>query len=97
LERVTREKLAEELKTPETWASALRFTGTDPNEPGADYEGMKKFFEGGQYNLVAETEWYIEKAFQDADQILSALRQNPTEWLISGVGKGPAVSLHCAV
>jgi hypothetical protein len=27
----------------------------------------------------------------------SALRQNPTEWLINRVGNGPGVSLHCAV
>ena len=41
----------------------------DPDTPGAEYEGMKRFFESGEWNITAETDWYMQRAFQDADGV----------------------------
>jgi hypothetical protein len=75
LDRSTREKLDEELQSRETWIAALRKAGMDPDAPGADYEGMKRFFESGEYNLVAETEWYVDRALHAVDDVLPLLRE----------------------
>src|SRR5260370_21986042 len=47
LDRVARQKLAEELQSRDTWLAALKKAGMDPDASGADYEGMKRFFESG--------------------------------------------------
>jgi hypothetical protein len=75
LDRLAREKLAEELRTRETWIAGLKEAGMDPDAPGADYEGMKRFFESGEFNITAETDWYIQRAFKDAEGIFPLLRE----------------------
>lgn len=90
LDRITRERLSEGLRTPETWLTALKEAGTDPDAPGADYEGMKKFFESGEWNLVAETDWYMQRAFTDADGVHGCLRNR--FWRISFTDKGRLIA-----
>lgn len=75
LDRIARQKLAEELQSRDTWLAALKKAGTDPDAPGADYEGMKRFFESGEFNITAETDWYVQRAFKDADGIIASLRE----------------------
>ncbi len=75
LDRIARQKLAEELQTRDTWLSALKKAGIDPDVPGADYQGMKRFFESGEFNISAETDWYVQRAFRDADGIVALLRE----------------------
>ena len=70
LDRITRERLAKELQSRETWLAALKEAGVDPDAPGAGYEGMKRFFESGEWNITAETDWYMQRAFKDADGVL---------------------------
>jgi Protein of unknown function (DUF4238) len=75
LERITREKLIEELRTPETWRAGLIEAGIDPDAPGAEYEGVKRFLESGEYSIVAETDWYLQRAFAGIDGIIESLRR----------------------
>jgi hypothetical protein len=75
LDRIARQKLAEELQSRDTWLAALKKAGMDPDAPGADYEGMKRFFESGEFNITAETDWYVQRAFKDADGIIASLRE----------------------
>ena len=75
LERFTRERMTEELRTPETWRSGLIEAGMDPDAPGADYENMKRFFESGEYSITAETDWYLQRAFSDIDGLVETLRR----------------------
>jgi hypothetical protein len=75
LERITRERMTQELRTPQTWHAALMEAGMDPDAPGADYEGMKRFFESGEYSISAETDWYLQKAFSGVDGIVECLRR----------------------
>ena len=73
-DRITRERMAEALLTPETWRATLIQAGIDPEEPGADYESMKEFFESGEYSISAETAWYLQRAFAGVDKVLEGLR-----------------------
>jgi hypothetical protein len=75
LDRIARQKVAEELQTRDTWFTALKEAGMNPDAPGADYENMKKFFESGAFNITAETDWYMQRAFKDADGVLDLLRK----------------------
>lgn len=75
LDSIARRKLAEELQSRDTWLAALKKTGTDPDTPGADYGGMKRFFESGEFNITAETDWYMQRAFNDADGVVPLLRE----------------------
>lgn len=75
LDRVVRDKLGEELQSRDTWLVSLKKAGMDPDSPGADYESMKRFFESGEFNITAETDWYMQRAFKDADGIVGLLRQ----------------------
>jgi hypothetical protein len=53
LDRITRESLAKKLESPETWLAALKEAGMDPCAPGAEHEGMKRFFESGEWDITA--------------------------------------------
>jgi hypothetical protein len=75
LERITRERMTEELRTPETWRAGLIEAGIDPDAPGADYEGMRRFFESGEYSITAETDWYLQRAFSDIGSLVETLRR----------------------
>ena len=75
MDRIARQKLAEELQTSDTWLAALKKAGMDPDAPGADYEGMKRFFESGEFNISAETGWYVQRAFENVDGIVALLRE----------------------
>jgi len=75
LESIARQKLAEELQSRDTWLAAQKKAGMDPDAPGADYESMKRFFESGEFNITAETDWYMQRAFKDADRIVALLRE----------------------
>jgi len=37
---------------------------------------MKRFFESGEYNLTAETDWYLQRAFGGVGVIVDGLRQH---------------------
>ena len=89
-DRITRERLAKELESRGTWLAALKEAGMDPDTPGAEYEGMKRFFESGEWNITAETDWYMQRAFQDADGVLDCLRER--HWGISFTDNGRLIA-----
>ncbi|HWQ54661.1 MAG TPA: DUF4238 domain-containing protein [Bryobacteraceae bacterium] len=90
LDRITRERLAQELQSPETWLAALKKAEMDADAPGAEYEGMKRFFESGEWNITAETDWYMQRAFKDAGGILECLRER--FWGISFTDTGRLIA-----
>jgi Protein of unknown function (DUF4238) len=90
LDRITRERLAKELQSRETWLAALKKSGMDPDAPGAEYGGMKRFFESGEWNITAETDWYMQRAFKDADGVLDCLRER--HWGISFTDNGRLIA-----
>jgi len=75
LERFTRQRMTEELRTPETWRAGLIEAGMDPDAPGADYESVRRFLESGEYSITAETDWYLQRAFSDIDGLVEILRR----------------------
>ena len=75
LDRILRERLVQKLQTRDTWIAALQEAGMDPDAPGAEYEGMKRFFESGEWNLTAETDWYLQRAFDEVEGVLGLLRE----------------------
>jgi len=75
LDRIVRERIEKELRSRDAWIAALTAAGMDPNTPGADYERSKQFFESGKWNLTAETDWYMQRAFKDVGGILGSLRE----------------------
>lgn len=79
LDRVAKEELAKRLTSPETWLAAQREAGIDPDAPGAEYEAMKRFFESGEWDITAETDWYMQRALKDATGIHECLRQRNWE------------------
>jgi len=90
MERVTKEKLGEQLRSEDTWLATLKKTNTDPARPGADYEGMKRFFESGEWNITVETDWYMQRAFRDANGVLESLRKR--HWGVSFTQKGRLIA-----
>jgi len=74
LDKIAREGLAESLRSREAWIAGLEEAGLDPAAPGADYEGAKKFFESGEFNIEAETDWYMHRAFEDVEGVARTLR-----------------------
>jgi hypothetical protein len=75
LESITQRGMREALQGRETWAAALQKADIRPDAPGADYDSTKKFFESGEYNVVAETEWYVQRALHAAQRIVPSLRK----------------------
>jgi hypothetical protein len=72
---MARKEIAASLETPEKWVASLRRAGLSPDAPGAGYEEFKKFHESGEYNLVAENEWYVDRALKAVDDIVPLLRE----------------------
>ena len=47
----------------------------DPDAPGANYEGMQRYVESGQWNSTAETQRHLNQAFNGVEVILSSLQE----------------------
>ena len=87
LRSITTRDMAAALETCETWQATLRESGTPEDTPGADYDGMKEFFESGQYTLSAENDWYVERGFTMAEKIIPLLRARYWETEFSPAGR----------
>jgi hypothetical protein len=57
-----------------------------PDDPGADYEGMKEFLEAKAYTLAAPTDWYVERAFKAVESALPGLQKRFWTALVSPSG-----------
>ena len=86
LDEVTREKLAVDLESKETWKRALKRAGMSEDSPGAAYESMMEFYRDGRFSLNVQTEWYIQQAFYAAERILPTLRSRSWRVAISPSG-----------
>jgi hypothetical protein len=86
LNDVTRDKLATDLKSKETWRRALARAGMSEDDPGAAYESMMEYYRDGQFSLSVQTEWYIKQTFTSLDHILPTLRSRPWQTAISPSG-----------
>jgi hypothetical protein len=75
LESVTREKLAQDLKSEASWKKALRDAGIPEDAGGAEYEAMLAYHKSQNSSLTVRTEWYIQQTFKSADHILPILRK----------------------
>jgi len=73
LDSVAREKLAQELKSEETWKRALKKAGIAEDAPGAAYESMMEFYRDGRFSVNVQTEWYVQQTFKAAEHILPTL------------------------
>ena len=51
---------------------------------------MKRFFESGEWDITAETDWYMQRAFKDAEGVLECLRAR--YWTISFTDKGRLIA-----
>jgi hypothetical protein len=88
--RIAREAFEKHLRSPEEWVAALKDAGMDPTAPGAEYEGAKRFLDSGEWNIKAETDWYIHRAFTDVDRILARLRER--YWYASITNNGRLIA-----
>jgi uncharacterized protein DUF4238 len=86
LDKLSYEQIAKELESPETWRRALEQAGMCPDDPGAEYEQMKRFHQAKAYTLTAPTDWYVEKAFKAAEGVLPGLKKRFWTTLVSPSG-----------
>lgn len=90
LDRISREELAKRLASHGTWLASLKDVGVDPSAPGAGYEEMRRFFESGEWNIRAETDWYMQRAFRGAETNHKSLRKR--FWRTSVTEKGRLIA-----
>ena len=86
LDEVTREKLAVDLKSKESWIKALRKGGIAEDAPGASYESMMQFYNSGEYSLSVQTDWYVQETLKAAEHILPSLRKRAWRAVFSPTG-----------
>ncbi len=77
-DRIHKSNMEKALADRESWARTLRNLGFSDDGPGSDYDEMCEFVRSGNYSFVAETEWYLEKAFQAVKTIVRSLK--PRRW-----------------
>lgn len=70
--------ISKALKSPASWAKALKEASIPLDSPGADYNEMQQFqrkvIDRGEYTLSAENEWYLVRGFKAAvDAIIPSL------------------------
>lgn len=72
---IHRSRVAKALKSPTSWARALKKAGIPADDPAAAYNRMLEFEQRGEYSLSAENEWYLMRGFDLAvDCVTPALR-----------------------
>jgi hypothetical protein len=73
------------LETKESWEKALTEAGIPLDAPGAEYEGQKAS-KPSDYTLNVSTDWYVQRAFEAADNILPSLRKRVWQAAFSPTG-----------
>ena len=85
-DRIHKSNMEKALADRESWARTLRNLGFSDDGPGSDYEEMREFVRSGSYSFVAETEWYLERAFQAAQTIVRSLKRKHWHTYVSETG-----------
>jgi hypothetical protein len=88
---INRSMIAGALKTPETWAQALKKAGIRADAPGASYQSMLAFEQDvigtGQYTISAENDFFLVRGFKlAASAVYPALHNRYWQTLISPSG-----------
>jgi len=88
---INRSMIAGALKTPDTWAQALKKAGISADAPGASYEDMMAFerdvFSTGQCTISAENDFYLVRGFRlAASAVYPALKNRFWQTLVSPSG-----------
>ena len=58
----------------------------NPIVQAADYDGMREFFDSGQYSISAESEWYVQKALESAQIVAPPLAKRHWQVFVSRKG-----------
>lgn len=65
---INRSMISGALKSPQSWAKALKKAGIPPDAPGAGYDGMLAFVRDvintGQYTISAKNDFYLVRGFR---------------------------------
>lgn len=88
---INRSMISGALKSPVSWAKALKKAGIPVDSPGADYDGMLKFerdvIKAGKYSLTAENEFFLTRGFKvAAGSIMPSLRARHWKTVLSPSG-----------
>lgn len=75
LDTMSDEFFAEALKDPESWKRALEKAGISAEAPDAEYKRMKVLHASKAHTLSPSTDWYVQRTFQAAVDILPSLRK----------------------
>jgi hypothetical protein len=83
--------IAGALKSPESWAKALRKAGIPPDAPGGTYDQMLAFerdvIHTGQYTLSAENDFFLVRGFKvAASAVYPSLKARFWQTLVSPSG-----------
>jgi Protein of unknown function (DUF4238) len=70
---IHRAEFSRYLRSPESWAAALKKAGIPADAPGAEYERSREFERSGQYSLTAGTDWYLDRGFKMVQGIVKSL------------------------
>lgn len=85
-----RSELAEALATPESWEQTLRAAEIPAGAAGSDYQGMREFFESGDYYLTLENDWYLKSGFTAAADVMESLEKR--RWAIAVSNEGDFIA-----
>jgi Protein of unknown function (DUF4238) len=81
-----RSKLAGALITPESWEQTLRAAEIPAGAEGSDYQGMREFFQSGDYYLNLENDWYLKSGFTAAIDVMESLEKRRWDIAVSDEG-----------
>ena len=85
---INRSMISGALKSPQSWAKALKKAGIPADSPGAGYDGMLAFerdvINTGQYTISAENDFFLVRGFRvAASAVYPALKNRYWQTLIS--------------
>ena len=88
---INRSMISGALKSPQSWAKALKKAGIPADSPGAGYDGMLAFerdvINTGQYTISAENDFFLVRGFRvAASAVYPALKNRYWQTLISPSG-----------
>jgi len=83
---VNRATMKKVLKSPASWKKVLKNLKQSIDSPEADYHKMREFVDSERYSLSADTEWYVQQAFEGAQTIAPSLLKRHWQASISRNG-----------
>jgi hypothetical protein len=84
---IYRSFMSELLRSPESWAAALKKAGYSKDAPGADYDKILEVERSGEYSFSADTPWFLKNGLKAAESIIPCLETRYWGALISESGQ----------